>query len=148
MTNQQKDRLISFAKILIGKPYKYGAALNEVPDFFDCSLFTQHIFNHVGIALPRSSILQAGEGVSVEEFKNLDIGDLIFFHGTIGHYNEKFPEGIGHVSLYIGDGKVIHASSKRIQEKPHVIEEGMVREDKLDEITPRLSGIVAIKRYS
>lgn len=148
MTNQQKERIVQTAKTLIGKPYKYGATSEEVPNFFDCSLFIQYVFSNIGITLPRSSILQAGEGALVEDIKNLDVGDLIFFHGTIGHYNEKFPEGIGHVSLYVGNGKVIHASSKRIQENPQVIEEGMVREDMLDEITPRLSGIVTIKQYS
>lgn len=147
MTELQKEQIVSFAKTFIGKPYKYGATPEEAPSFFDCSLFTQFVFNHIGITLPRSSILQAGEGNTVLNKNTVEIGDLIFFHGSIGHYNENFPQGIGHVSLFIGDGKVIHASSRRIQEKPHVIEDGMVRIDELSDITPRLSGIVVIKRY-
>lgn len=145
MTETQKTKLIEVAKSLIGVSYKYGAKPEDAPNEFDCSSFTQYIFKHVGIALPRSTILQAecGNAVTLE---NAQPGDLLFFHGTQGFYNEKFPEGIGHVILYIGDGKTIHAASQRIQEKPDIIERGCVEERDLEYVQRRLNTLIVIKR--
>lgn len=137
--------LINIAKGLVGKPYKYGATMADAPNFFDCSLFTQYIFKQVGIEIPRSTILQAdiGQEVSLE---NIQPGDLVFFHGTQGFYNKKFPQGIGHTALYIGDGKTMHAASERIQENPQVIEQGTVEEKDLDYVIEKCKPLIVIKR--
>ena len=145
MTEIQKNKLVTLAEELIGKPYKYGAKPEEAPDFFDCSSFTQYIFKRVGIELPRSTIAQAEYGESVE-LENIRPGDLIFMHGVRGFYNRNFPEGIGHVILYAGNGKVIHAASRRIQDKPIVIEKGQVEEGDLRELISKLQPLVTIKR--
>jgi cell wall-associated NlpC family hydrolase len=137
--------LIKIAKSLVGIPYKYGATMADTPNFFDCSLFTQYIFKQIGFDLPRSTILQAevGDEVSLE---NIEPGDLIFLHGTQGFYNKKFPQGIGHAVLYIGDGKTIHAASERIQEKPQVVEQGTVEEKDLYFVLEKYKPVVMIKR--
>mgnify|MGYP001566695526 CR=1 FL=1 len=144
MTENQKTKLIELAKSLIGKPYKYGARPEDAPNEFDCSSFTQYIFKHIGIDLPRSTILQAewGESVTLE---NIQPGDLLFFHGTQGFYNQKFPQGIGHVVLYIGDDRTIHAASERIQENP-VIEAGKVEQQPLEYVKEKYKPLIAIKR--
>ncbi len=142
---EKKKKIVEIAKGLIGKPYKYGATPDEAPEFFDCSSFIQYVFKEIGVDLPRSTILQANEGNAVK-LEEIEPGDLLFFHGTQGFYNEKFPEGIGHVVLYIGDDKTIHASSKRIQTNPRVIEKGEVEEKNLSEVIEKLKPLVAIKR--
>ncbi len=147
MTLNQKSRLIEIAKNLIGKPYKYGARPEEAPEFFDCSSFIQYIFKNIGIDLPRSTIEQASKGEKIENLSDLKIGDLIFFHGTHGHYNPKFPEGIGHIALYIGEDKTIHAGSKRIEENPKIVEIGQVEERELDELIKKLKPVITIKRF-
>jgi len=94
--------IINAAHSLIGKPYVYGAT---GPNSFDCSGFTYSLYRNVlNITIPRSSINQANAGIKVNKFE-LRPGDLVFFN-TVGR-------NISHVGLYIGDGKMIHASSGR-----------------------------------
>ncbi|MFH1192851.1 MAG: C40 family peptidase [Candidatus Jorgensenbacteria bacterium] len=145
MTDAQKIKIVALARSLIGKPYKYGAAPEEAPEHFDCSSFIQYIFKQIRIELPRSSILQADCGEAVD-FENREPGDLLFFRGTQGFYNARFPQGIGHVALYLGGGKIIHATSRRIQEQPRVVEKGQVKEQDLEEVTEKLKPLVVIKR--
>jgi cell wall-associated NlpC family hydrolase len=147
MTEAQKEKIVSLAKSLIGKPYKYGARAEEAPNFFDCSLFTQYIFKQIGIEIPRSTIEQAEfAGEFVENINAIETGDLIFFRGNRGHYNERFPGGIGHVVIYLGNNEIAHATSKRIQNQPQIIEEGGVKIEPLTDVLERLKPVVAIKR--
>jgi len=144
MTKEQKSQLIALAKSLIGRPYKYGAQPEEAPNFFDCSSFIQYIFKQIGINLPRSTILQAEKGKKIK-LKDLQPGDLLFFHSRQGHYSPKFPQGIGHVALYIGDGKTIHAASRRVRKNP-IKEIGKVKEQSLKILMKKLKPLVIIKR--
>lgn len=105
------DKLVSTAKSCLDKPYKYSAEPREAPNVFDCSSLTQYLYKQIGIDLPRTTINQAHLGNSVSIDK-LQIGDLLFFHGTVGYYNEEFPQGIGHVMMYIGDNNVLQASGQ------------------------------------
>ena len=146
MSEEQKNRLVQIAKSLIGKPYKYGAKTEEAPEFFDCSSFTQYVFKQIGIEIPRSTIFQADYGEPVQDINQLETGDLLFLHGTQGFYNQRFPIGIGHVILYIGNGKTFHAASRRVQEKPEVIEIGEVEEKDLNEVVEKLKPLIVIKR--
>jgi len=139
------EQLIEIAKNLIGKPYKYGAKMEDAPNFFDCSLFTQYVFKQIGVDLPRSTILQAEEGDKIN-LESVKPGDLMFFHGERGFYNKKFPDGIGHVILYTGDGKIIHAASERVQENPKVMERGEVEEKDLDYVIKKCGLLIVIKR--
>ena len=119
--NQKKQRLIHFALKNLGKPYKYGVKKHEIGRFFDCSSFTQYLYKRIGILIPRSTILQAslkdgGKKVSPRKkgiiFKPEDLktGDLLFFKRTKGHFNEEYPNGIGHVFMYLENGNFIHAT--------------------------------------
>lgn len=110
-------QVIEIARSLIGTPYKYGAYAEEPtekPTGFDCSSFVQHVFKQVGIDLPRSSLLQATQGKEVTDSEFLP-GDILFFEGSRGHYNYDLFGGkkiyIGHVGIYAGDGKMIHATA-------------------------------------
>lgn len=98
--NVDNVRIIQRAKKYIGIKYKYGASVNTTKKF-DCSSFTKHIYKQSGKKLPRTSRQQATVGHPIKK-KNLRAGDLVFF-GT--------KKRIGHVGIYIGNNKFIHASS-------------------------------------
>lgn len=118
MKNKIRSRLIKIARNCLGAPYKYGAKPEDAPKCFDCSSFTQYIYKKIGLKLPRSSILQAAQGRNIEmedgEWR-LSVGDLLFWRGDKGHYDDSLfggePIYIGHVAMYLGDGKIIQASS-------------------------------------
>ena len=71
---------------------------------FDCSGFTSYVFRQHGITLPRTSSAQSRVGSPVSK-SDLQPGDLVFFN-TRGR-------GVSHVAIYIGDNKIVHASSVR-----------------------------------
>ncbi len=125
MTEQQKKELIAKAHSYIGVPYAYGADPKDAGISFDCSSFTAHLFSHIGITIPRSSILQAADAqgkeiIPTDDHTNLEAGDLLFMRGVRGFYRDSLFGGrelsIGHVVLYAGEGKVIHAQAHR---EPH-----------------------------
>lgn len=101
VTNKASE-VIAYAKAQLGKPYVWGA---QGPNSFDCSGFTYYVFkNKAGITLPRNSAAQSNYGTYVSK-SNLRAGDLVFFD-TNGANNGA----VSHVGIYIGDGKLIHAS--------------------------------------
>ncbi len=146
MEKDKISKLIAVAKSLVAKPYKYGAKMDEAPAVFDCSGFIKYIYEKVGIELARSTIEQAEIGKTIKEIKKIKPGDLIFLHGERGHYNKKFPAGIGHVAMYLGDNKGIHAASKRTQTKPKIAEVGGVKIEKLKSIIRAKGPVIIIKR--
>jgi cell wall-associated NlpC family hydrolase len=73
------DSLIAFGKSLVGTPYLYASSDPEKG--FDCSGFITYVFNHFGIAVPRSSVDFTNVGFEIpKEFAGT--GDLILFTGT------------------------------------------------------------------
>ena len=115
-----------FARKHLGKPYKYGAKPSEAPKTFDCSSFVQYLYKRISMDIPRTALAQASVGKTIESGKEfLEAGDLLFFKGGWGHYNPEFPDGIGHVGMYIGNGKVINARAYEVDgvNKGSVIEE-------------------------
>ncbi len=138
-----QERLVYLAKKQIGKPYKYGAKPSRAPKIFDCSSFIQYIFKKIGIDLPRTTIKQAhiGEAIDLKNNK-LQIGDLLFFKGTVGRYNPEFPQGIGHVVMYIGDNKIIHAKWRKNKDGS---DDGEVREEPSEKLLKR-KDLIIIKR--
>lgn len=87
-------RAVAFAQQAIGKPYVWGAT---GPGSFDCSGLTQAAWKAAGVSLPRTTYTQIDAGRRVAR-GGLAPGDLVFFY-----------EGLSHVGLYIGGGKMIHA---------------------------------------
>jgi len=139
LTLKEKQKiLVRFAKKHLGKPYKYGAKPYEAPKIFDCSSFVQYLYKKVGIDLPRTALDQASCGQEVlKKLESLEVGDLIFVKGSWGHYNPQFPGGIGHVSIYIGSGKIIHAKWQKRR--------GQVMEDNAKDWLTR-KDVVVVKR--
>jgi phenylalanyl-tRNA synthetase beta subunit len=112
-------KVLELVNDLIGKSYKLGASVvYDAPHSFDCSSFTAYLFAQGGIAIPRMAVDQLVFGKEVYE-SDLQPGDLIFSNTGEGKiYFEsveflsgtKIEEGVDHVGLYLGDGKIIHAS--------------------------------------
>ncbi|WP_195251619.1 C40 family peptidase [Romboutsia sp. 1001713B170207_170306_H8] len=104
-TNSKVDKLISFAKTLLGKDYSWGA---EGPNSFDCSGFTYYVFKQsAGITIPRVSKDQSKYGTYVSR-SSVKKGDLVFFDT-----NGSNDGNVSHVGIYIGNGQFIHASSSK-----------------------------------
>lgn len=95
------DAIIGKARSLLNATYRYGA---EGPNSFDCSGFTKFVFQQQGYSLPRTSAAQSGYGTAVSR-GDLRKGDLVFFRTGGG--------GISHVAIYMGGGKMIHATNPR-----------------------------------
>jgi cell wall-associated NlpC family hydrolase len=73
------DSLVAFGKSLVGIPYLYASSDPE--NGLDCSGFITYVFNHFGIAVPRSSVDFTNVGIEIpREFASP--GDLILFTGT------------------------------------------------------------------
>lgn len=86
----------------LGERYVWGSAQPGVG--FDCSGLTSYLYNKVcGISLYRNSAAQSNNGYPVSK-SNLKQGDLLFF-STNG------SGSISHVGIYVGNGKMIHAST-------------------------------------
>ena len=92
--------IYKYAVGLLGTRYTFGGTSIKG---IDCSSFVQHVFELAGFKLPRTAREQARYGYFVRR-ESLKPGDLLFF-ATYA----SFPS---HVGIYIGDGKMIHASSK------------------------------------
>ena len=73
------DSLVAFCKSLVGTPYLYASS--DPAKGFDCSGFITYVFNHFGIAVPRSSADFTDMGIEIPtDF--VSPGDLILFTGT------------------------------------------------------------------
>lgn len=101
-SNSSASSAISTAKKYIGGRYVFGGTS---PSGFDCSGFTQYVFNQSGISIPRTTTGQASVGSSVSK-SQLQPGDLLVFSGT-------YKAGPSHVGVYIGDGNFVHAANSR-----------------------------------
>jgi len=100
------ELILSQANAYKHAPYARGASL-ETSSATDCSGFVQFIYHGFKIDLPRSSAEQAQVGKVVTrqmDFSKLLPGDLLFF---------RRGGPVGHAGIYLGEGKMIHASNHR-----------------------------------
>lgn len=96
-------RLLAEAKSWLGTPYQWGG---NTRDGVDCSGFVLQVYQRsLGISLPRNSAKQR-EYCSPIDYGMLAAGDLIFFTGSKS-------SDVGHVGIYIGNGKMIHSSTSK-----------------------------------
>lgn len=83
-----------FACQYIGNPYVYGGT--SLTNGADCSGFVYRVYKEFGYNLPRTSYEQRSAGTGVN-YSDAQPGDLICYSG--------------HIGIYIGDGKIVHASN-------------------------------------
>lgn len=93
-------QLVNYAINYLGNPYVWGGT--SLTDGTDCSGFTQSIYKQYQINIPRTASRQY-EACNKITKNHLQPGDLIFYSDVSGIVN--------HVAIYIGDQKIVHASS-------------------------------------
>ena len=96
----EASAILQTAATYRGTPYRYGRSDRSGTD---CSGYTTQVFKKHGVKLPRTSSEQSKVGQKVGK-NGLKEGDLVFFQTTRG-------KRVGHVGIYVGNGKFIHASS-------------------------------------
>ena len=99
---------VAAALSVLGRPYVYGAAAGDT-SCFDCSSLVQWAWRHAGAALPRAAIDQV-QAVAPLAMDDLRPGDLVFYDYHLPH-GPRY-RGVNHVVMYVGDGRVVEASSK------------------------------------
>ncbi len=104
ITKNLQDALLEEIELWRGTPYRFGTA--ERGKGTDCSGFVGFVYKKIfSIELPRQSSDMAKKGKRIPK-SELRFGDLVFFENTY-----KGAKGASHVGIYIGDGKIAHAST-------------------------------------
>ncbi|HIR76702.1 MAG TPA: C40 family peptidase [Candidatus Choladousia intestinipullorum] len=108
-------RIVNFALQYVGNPYVYGGT--SLTNGADCSGFVQTVFANFSIKLlrvaddqmkgPSNSLIKQGykEAVIVD-MSSIQPGDLLF-------YGTSSPAYATHVAIYMGNGKIVHASNSQ-----------------------------------
>jgi nlpC/P60 family protein len=131
------NEVTNFSKTLLGVPYVWGGTSL---DGFDCSGFVQYVYKKYEMDLSRTTYTQIKQGKSIA-LSDIKENDLVFFDtrassmltkaksqgvsGTLdtiiinesdtGNSKKLYPSEPTHVGMYIGNGKMIHASSSKKQ---------------------------------
>ena len=88
----------NYACQFVGNPYVYGGT--SLTNGADCSGFVMSVYKQFGVSLPHSSTADRSVGYEVPGgIANAQPGDILCYSG--------------HVALYIGGGKIVHASTSR-----------------------------------
>ena len=100
MTSTKRQEVVNYALQFLGNPYVYGGT--SLTNGTDCSGFTMSVYAHFGYGLPRTAAQQMA-GLTNVSLDSIQPGDLLFYKDKSGN--------VGHVTMYIGGGQVVHASS-------------------------------------
>ncbi len=98
----RRTQIVNYALQFLGNPYVWGGT--SLTRGADCSGFTLSVFGHFGVGLPHYSGSQAGMGKSIKS-SEMRPGDLVFYANSRGKIN--------HVGIYIGNGQIVNAASRR-----------------------------------
>ena len=98
--NVSGETLVNYALQFVGNTYVWGG--NSLTNGCDCSGFVHEVYEYFGYNLVRYSLsfLYEGRPVSKDEMKP---GDIVVY--------PRNSQGIGHVAIYIGNGKIVEAQS-------------------------------------
>ena len=100
--NVTGEMVVNYALQFVGNPYVWGG--NSLTNGCDCSGFVHLIYKHFGYNLVRYSLSFLYEGVPVSK-EDMKPGDIVVYG--------RNSEGIGHVAIYIGNGKIVEAQSTK-----------------------------------
>ena len=87
--------VVEYAKKFVGNPYRYGGT--SLTNGADCSGFVYSVYKHFGVNLPRVGQSAVGKSIA---YKNVKKGDILIYSG--------------HVAIYAGNGKAVHAVNPRL----------------------------------
>lgn len=97
-----REAMVKFALQFVGNPYVWGGT--SLTGGADCSGFVQSVYANFGYSLPRVAENQAVYGMQIP-VESAEPGDLIFYARNGYVY---------HVSMYIGNGQVVHAAGRKV----------------------------------
>ena len=100
--SKTREAMVNFALQFVGNPYVWGGT--SLTGGADCSGFVQSIYAYFGYSIPRVAEAQAGYGMQIP-ISSAKPGDLIFYAKNGYVY---------HVSMYIGNGRVVQAANKNV----------------------------------
>ena len=89
--------VVDYAMQFVGNPYVYGGT--SLTNGADCSGFVMSVYKNFGVSLPHSSSADRSQGYDVGGLANAQPGDLVCYSG--------------HVGIYAGNGKLVHASTSK-----------------------------------
>ena len=98
----KRTQIVNYALQFLGNPYVWGGT--SLTKGADCSGFTMSVYSKFGVGLPHYSGSQGGMGSAVKS-SDMKPGDLLFYANSKGTIN--------HVAMYIGNGQIVHAASRR-----------------------------------
>ena len=98
-----RHSLYALARQQLGKPYIYGSTGMRG---FDCSGLTYYLYGAHEMQLHRTASQQLQDGIIVSS-DHMQVGDLVFFHESWDSYPAS------HVGIYVGNNRIIHASTSR-----------------------------------
>lgn len=100
--NVSGETVVNYALQFVGNPYVWGG--NSLTKGCDCSGFVHQVYKYFGYNLVRYSLSFLYEGVAVDR-ADIKPGDIVVY--------ARNSEGIGHVAIYIGNGKIVEAQSTK-----------------------------------
>ena len=93
---EHRENIAQFAVQFVGNPYVYGGT--SLTNGADCSGFIWAVYRQYGYGLPRNSAAMRSAGREVS-YEAAQAGDIVCY--------------AGHVALYLGGGRIVHASTAR-----------------------------------
>ena len=96
VSGSKGQSVISYARQFVGNPYRWGGT--SLTNGADCSGFVLSVYAKYGVGLPHSSSAMRGVGTGVS-VKDMKPGDIVCYRG--------------HVALYAGNGRIVHAANSR-----------------------------------
>lgn len=91
------EEVVNFALQFVGNPYRWGGT--SLTNGADCSGYIMSVYRHFGKSLPHSSSAMRSCGTRVSSLSAAKPGDIICYNG--------------HVALYMGNNKIVHASNPK-----------------------------------
>lgn len=115
-TTSSGVKIVTQARKFVGKPYNFGGGHSPQWDGsqehfpkagVDCSAFAAGIYNYFGykISGTAQTLAKCGKEIDVKKRANWKAGDLIMFGPS--------KSSIGHVAIYAGNNKIVHALGKK-----------------------------------
>ncbi|WP_146552462.1 LysM peptidoglycan-binding domain-containing protein [Rummeliibacillus sp. SL167] len=101
--NTKQEKAVSIALAKQGVPYVFGGSTSKG---FDCSGLVYYAYKNAGVSVYRTTA--AGFYSISKPTSSPKVGDMVFFKNT-------YKSGISHIGLYMGNGRFIAASGKKVQ---------------------------------